>query len=110
MFVDLFPEFRVETKCLDSVLPIRFDATRGGGLFSSQFLHALLTAIMSSSPGTVFFVASMKLQNDNLAVFSFLFSVFFYQEPNVPPSDSHRHRGALLEVRVLVVSSCSYFG
>ena len=39
------------------------DSTRGDGLLSSQFLQPLLTHMMSSRPGTVFFVAWMKLVN-----------------------------------------------
>ena len=39
------------------------DTTRGGWLTDNQFLHTLLTVMMSSNPGTVFFVPCMKLVN-----------------------------------------------
>jgi hypothetical protein len=39
------------------------DSTRGGWFEKSQFLTALLTNMMSSSPGTVFLVSCMKLVN-----------------------------------------------
>jgi hypothetical protein len=40
----------------------------------------------------------------------FLFFPSFLIKSHVPAPHSHRHRGALLEVRVLVGFSCSYFG
>ena len=51
-FLLSFPKTKGMTRSLQSVC----DSTRGGGLLSSQFLQSLLTCIMSSRPGTVFFV------------------------------------------------------
>ena len=39
------------------------DSTRGDGCVNSQILQTLLTSIMTSRPGTVFFVPWMKLVN-----------------------------------------------